>query len=242
MGLPYKVDDLESVPETARELYEEADGGYRLPVEGVETPEDVEPLRNALDRLKEEREELRQKADRVSDEDLEELQRLRKEAKERADKKAKEEGRWEELRTKLQNEHQETVEEMEQTLSRKDRMIEALAVKSQLLSALDAAGVLPEYKDDAYRALMEEDPTVKEVDGEPIGVFPDEIHGDQPISDFVDEWKTTDTAKKYMPPSNKGGGGGSGEEGRKIDSDKPWSEMTMDEKAAYTQKKYGDAA
>jgi hypothetical protein len=46
MALPVTVETLDSIPEAARALYEERDGKFVLPVEGMD---DVEGLRKALD-------------------------------------------------------------------------------------------------------------------------------------------------------------------------------------------------
>jgi hypothetical protein len=237
MALPYQVESLDDVPETVRELYEETDGGFRLPVEGVKAESEIAGLESALEKLKRERKDLKAKADRVSDDDIEELERLRQQIREKEEQKATEEGRLDEIRAKWQEEEKKKLAEKDKLLASKDAMIRDLAVTSQLRAAIAEAGVLVEFQDDARRALMERGPQVK-IDGErPVGVFPDEVHGDKPISDFVKEWAKSDEAKKYMP-APKGGGGGTGRDGQLPQSNKKYSEMTPDEKVAYTESKY----
>lgn len=241
MALPYKVESLDDVPEQARELYEEGEDGYRLPVEGVKTAEEVSGLESALQKIKRERNELRDKANRVSDEDIEELEALRKQIREKEEQQATEEGRLDEIRAKWQEEEQKKLAEKDEVIQSKDQMIRSLAVTSQLQAAIADAGVLPEFRDDAKRALLELRPDVKVVNGEPIGVFPDEVHGDKTVAEFVEEWAKSKEAQKYMP-APKGGGGGTGRDGQPVTVNKPWSEMTPDEKVAYTDQKYGATA
>lgn len=240
--LPYSVESLDDVPETARELYQEQeDGGFRLPVAGVKTQEEISGLESALQKLKRERNELREKASRVSDEDIEELETLRKQIREKEEQQATEEGRLDEIRAKWQEEERKKLAEKDEVIQSKDQMIRSLAVTSQLQAAIADSGVLPEFRDDAKRALLELQPDVKVVDGQPVGVFPDDVHGDKTVSEFVAEWAKSKDAQKYMP-APKGGGGGTGRDGKPVTINKKWSEMTPDEKVEYTDQKYGATA
>jgi hypothetical protein len=229
--LPYRVEDLASVPETVRGLYRESDGGFVLPVTGVKPESEIEGLVSTLEKLKRERKDLKERADRVSDDDVQELERLRGEIRAREEKAAAEAGKLDEIREKWKAETQTEIE-------KRDQMIHTLAVTSQLQSAISAAGVADAYREDALRALRELSPAVKMVEGNPVGVFKDDVHGDKPIAEFVAEWAKTDAARKYMPPP-KGGGGASGQDGKPVDSSKKWADMSPEEKIAYTSAKYG---
>ncbi len=87
MPLPYKVKDLEAVPESARELYEKKGDEFVLQVEGVEGAESVGELRRALERVRVERDTFKRRAGSVKDEDLTELETLRQEKLERDENK-----------------------------------------------------------------------------------------------------------------------------------------------------------
>lgn len=245
MELPYKVESLDDVPEAAREFYQESDGGFVLPVAGVKAEDEVGALERAYERLKKQRDELKGKASQMSKEDLEELEALRAERAKREEEKAKAEGKWEELRGKLAEKHQKELEELRQGLQSRESVIEELTVTNELRAHLNKAGVT-DYLDAAEALLMRRGPQVKWQDGKPVGVFPNEVEGDKPIADFVAEWSKTDDAKRFLPPANGAGGGGGGGRPR---GDKPswegkkYADMTMDEKAAYTEATYGgDAA
>lgn len=240
MGLPFHASDLDEVPESARELYEETDDGYRLPVEGVEPDDEVAKLRRAHERVKEERNELRSKASKFSEDDLEELERLRELERKREEEEAKAEGRWEDLRDRLKQEHEQEKDELRSTLQSRDQVIEDLTVTSELRSAIAQSGVKPEYQGAVEALLMRRGPEVKWRDGKPVGVFEDEIHGATPIAEYVEAWAESDEAEPYMPVSNAGGGGGSGEDrGGPKPPDKEYGEMGQDEKVAYLEDKYG---
>lgn len=244
MPLPYKVESLDDVPEAARELYEERDGAFVLPVEGVKTEEDVGALERALERVKEERNKLRSKAERFSEDDAEELARLRDLEAKREEEKAKAEGRWEDLRTKLQKKHEESLNELQATLKARESVIENLTVTNELRSRL-AKSVDPGYLDAAEALLLRNGPKVVWQDGKPVGVFPNEVEGDVPIGAFVDDWLASDDAKRFLPPANGAGGGA---DGRRASGDRPswegkkFTEMTTAEQVEYTEHKYGGGA
>lgn len=240
MPLPYRVESLDDVPEPLREHYEQTEDGYRLPVEGVKTAEEVQGLESAFEKIKRERNELREKASRVSEDDLKDLARLRKEAKEREEKKAKEEGRWEEVRAKLIEEKDGEINEVRQSLSQREQVIERLTVTNELRSAIAAAGIKPEYHEAVEALLQRRGPKVVWEDGEmPKGVFPDDVHGDQPIADYVEKWAKSEAAEPYMPPKQAAGGGASGRDSKEIPINKKYTDMTPEEKVDYLGQKYG---
>lgn len=245
MPLKYRVASLDDVPEESQALYEKDGDGYRLSVEGAAAADEVRALEDTLRKVRQELKDVRRSSnDKVSEADLEELARLRADAQKREEEKAKQEGRWEDLRAKLQEDHAKQLEKLQATLQTRDTVIKELTVTNQLRSALTEAGVKPEYLRAAELLLKERGPKVEWEDGQlPRGVFPDEVHGDKPIGDFVKEWAASDEASPYMPPETATGGGGSGEGGGKAPpSDKAWSEMTLDEKADYAEQKYGSGA
>lgn len=238
MALPYRVESLDDVPEAARDLYVEDGDGFRLPVEGVESEEEVSGLKSALAKLKRDLRAAKDKAGQVSDDDLDELERLRAEAADREEKKAKEEGRFDELRQKLTDKHEKELQEVREQLGRRDKVIETLTVKNELRSAISEAGVDPKYHKAVEALLRERGPKVDwNGDGLPQGVFPDEVEGDQPIGEFVKSWVDTDEASIYMPPETGSGGGGHGGEGgggkRASWDGKKYAEMSFDEKREY---------
>jgi flagellar biosynthesis GTPase FlhF len=244
MPLPYEVESLDAVPEAARGLYEETDGGFRLPVEGVKPDSEIAGMESALAKLKRERNEFRDRAARATDEDIEELKAFREQARKKEEKSQADEGKLDELRAKWQEETASQLAEKDKALAEKEATIRSLAIMSQLQAAIANAGVLDDFRTDARRALLADFETdVKQVDGKPTGVFVDEVHGDKTIAEFVAEWAMSKAAQKYMP-APKGGGGGTGREsnGVSVTSNKAYGEMTTEEKAEFLNRKYGSAA
>lgn len=234
MSLQATVETLDGVPEELHGFYEQTDNGYRLAVEGVEFPDEVAGLRSALDKERAERKKLEKARKALPDGfDPEEYQRLKQEAAEREEQKAREAGKWDELRDKLKNEHAAEIERIRAELKQKDGTIHEYLVGNELSAALDAVGVDPRYKEDAIRALRERKPEVEEKDGTRIGVFPDELHGSKPIREFVAEWAKTDEAAKYMPPSGAAGGGSTGRAGAGGAKSKTLADMSEADKRAF---------
>lgn len=249
MDLPYKVDSLEDVPESARELYVEDGDSFRLPVTGVEAEEDIAGLKSALAKLKRDLAKAKGKsADGLSDEDRDELERLRQQEADLEEEKAKAEGRWADLRTKLEQKHEKALDEISKKLQHRDVVIERLTVQNQLRAAIADAGVKPEYHRAVEALLRERGPKVDwDSNDMPTGIFPDEVEGDKSIGDFVKAWVQTDEASAYMPPENGAGGGGAGAGGGGGGKKASWqgknyADMTADEKVEYTNAKYGEGA
>lgn len=233
MELPYQVETLDDVPESARSLYQETDGGYRLPVKGVKAESDIAGLESALRKLKEERSELKTKA-QLAEQERKELEELRNLRKQQEQKKLESEGRWDDLREQLQNEHKAV-------LTKREQVIERLTVTSEMQAAIAAAGFDPKYHDAVEALLSRKGPRV-EWDGEmPKGVFPDEVHGNKAIREYIAEWAKTPEAERFLPPSTGPGGGGTGSPSKTGSlSGKKYADMTFEERTAYLEAKYAN--
>ena len=229
--LPYRVTDLEAVPEAARGLYRERDGAYLLQVSGMVPEDEVAGLKTALERTKEERSRIKQ----LNDRDLKELEDLREVRKRAEEDKAKQEGRWDDLRAKLQQEH-------EAERSRLNMAVESLTVTNELQRAIREYGVAPEYEEAVEALMLRKGPTVDWRDDKPVGVFRDEVHGNKPIAEAVKEWSSSDAAKAYLAPKTGAGGGGGGGQPRGGGTTKKYSDMNWEEKAAYLESQYADRA
>lgn len=251
--LPYRVESLDDVPESAREFYEEDDGAYRLPVAGVKSKDEIEGLQSALAKVKRKLSKAEQRASKVSDEDLEDLERLRELEAELEEQKAKDEGRLDEWKAEFKqrtaSKFEKDLQELQERLQAREQVVEQLTVTNALRSAIAEAGVDPKYHE-AVEHLLRNKHTPKVDWGDngemPRGVFRDDIEGDVPITDFVSEWVKTDAASPYMPRETGAGGGGSGAGGgggtRPSWEGKKYSDMTKKEKIEYNRAKYGTEA
>ncbi len=245
MALPYKVANLDGVPEAQRPLYEKKGDSFVLAVDGVRGVDEIGELERAFERQKEKNRQLQEKA--LGEDDRKEYQRLKDEQKLRDENKLKEEGKWSDLRTQLDKEHDEKLNAVRADLGKRDAVIERLTVTNEVNAAIAAAGIKDEYRPAVAAMLMQQRPKVV-YDGEnPKGVFPDELHGDQPIASYVEKWAKSDQAKAFLPPQTKNGGGAPGTDGKPTGAEadlltKPWSELSQDEKVARTEAKYGAGA
>ena len=245
MPLPFKVESLDKIPEAQRSLYTEGDDGtFTLDVDGVE---DVSGLKSALAKVKRELADAKKNAGKLSDDDVTELEQLRADKAAADEAKAREAGKFDELRTKLQEKHDKELAGLRTQIERRDGVIKKLTVTNEVRSAIAAAGVLDEYRPAVEALLMQQSPDVLWEDGkDPVGVFRDEVEGDRPIGAFVTAWAKSDAASPYMPPENGGGGGAGGGKppkgGRPSWEGKKYSEMTPDEKVAYTTQKHAEGA
>lgn len=227
MALKARVDSLEGVPEEAHDFYTQDGDGYRLDVEGVEFKEDVQGLKSALEKERDARKALEGKLPKDFDPD--EYKTLKQQAKEREKREAEERGEWEKLREQLKQEHQETVEELKQEMRKREAAISNLTVDRELTEAISRVGVRDEYRP-AVKALLERlGPTVEQNGDGYRGVIPDEVHGNKPIAEYVEEWAESEEAEPFLAATNATGGGASGRSpGGAVT--KPLSEMSEEEK------------
>lgn len=208
LALKAKVESLDGVPEEAHDFYVQDGDIYRLDAEGVEFEEDVQGLKSALEKERDARKALEGKLPKDFDPD--EYKTLKQQAEERERREAEERGEWEKLREKLKQEHQETVEELEQEMAKRDNAITRLTVERELTEAISRVGVRDEYRQ-AVKALLERaGPTVEQTDDGYRGVFPDDLHGNKPIGEYVEEWAESEEAEPFLAATNATGGGASG--------------------------------
>ena len=236
MALKAVVESLDEVPEAVREMYKQDGDAYRLEVEGVEFEDEVAGLKTALEREREERKKLAKALKGKPDltaEDAEELERLRQERAEAERKKLEAEGKWEELRTKLQKEYDEKVQAKAAEVKERDSYIERLVVDNELRRALTEIGVHKDYLE-AVEAMMKlRGPRVQKGEDGYRGVFPDELHGDKPITEYVQEWAKTDQAQRFIEASGATGGGASGRGAGGAGKTKAFKDMSEQERMDY---------
>lgn len=210
-----EIGSLDEVPEAAREFYAEHQGAYRLQVDGVEFPDEVAGLRSALEKLKRERNQLRE--DLKAYEGIEDpeaavaaLEKLN-ELEEGADP-----DKVEAIREKYERELAAQQEKMSAKLQRLENGLRQKTVEADLNTAISELGIEdPTLRRAAKALLRDRGPQMIEVDGAFMAVFPEDVKGlpnQTPVTDFVKAWGETDEAKSFLPAK---GGGGSGAEGSK---------------------------
>lgn len=226
------LDSLEGVDDAVKGLYVERDGKHYLDAEGVE---DVSGLKSSLEKQKREAKEAREALKRYDGIDPEEFQRLKEAADAAEAKKLEAEGNYKEIRERDAKAHAKELEKRDAEIGRRDRFIEKLVIENELNAAIEKVGVIPELKDGARALFMIKGAKVVATEDGYNGLL-----GDVPISDYVESWAKTDEAAHYLRPT---GAGGSGTKSGKAapSGNKPRSEMSNAEKAAFIDK-HGQAA
>jgi hypothetical protein len=142
MPLKAKYDSQDQIPEAQRPLYVERDGAWYLDAEGVE---DVSGLKNALERLKQEKKDLAKQAEKYKEIDPDKYRALLQAAEEAEQEKLKNQGKFEELfqqRVKtLTAEHEKERQKLTGDLTSVQKMLAEERVTNALTKAAVAEGV-----------------------------------------------------------------------------------------------------
>lgn len=141
--LKLTLDSLDAVDEPLRGLYEEADGKFKLRVEGVE---DTSGLRSALEKERKAARELAKKVQRwealgKSDEEIAEL--LRK-AEDAETSEAERKGEWDKLRAQMNEKHEAALKAKDETVGAMRARLNAELVDAKAVAAIAAAKGVPE--------------------------------------------------------------------------------------------------
>ena len=240
MALQLTVDSLDSVPENVRALYTEADGKYRLDLEGYEDPAG---LKSALQK---EREAAKAASKRAGAWDAigktpEEVQAALAKQHEYEDQKLRSEQKFDELLEKQTERLRLDIEKREKGWSEeKTRMAAAMTklrageVKRVLADAAVKAGALPEFLEDiVLRGISEgwgadEDGNVVATRDGVVALGKDG-RSPLPASEWADSLR--DVASRYFPRAT--GAGATGNPGGK--ATKAFSDMTEAEHVALYQ-------
>lgn len=223
MKLKAVVDSLDGVDEALRSLYAESDDGYVLQLDGIDDHPNVSGLKKTQSRAleqarkaKDERDELAARFDGIDpDKAREALAKYEEwEAKggvpdEDAIPRELHEKRVEAAKQSARKD----AEKLQGEVDRLTAALEAREIRGALKDAIAKAGVLEEYRDAVEALLLQRKPVVVWDEGEPRGVFKDELGDVTAIPDAVAAWAKTEAANPYMPSS---GNEGTGSRGRGI--------------------------
>ncbi|MEO0376331.1 MAG: hypothetical protein AAF329_17260 [Cyanobacteria bacterium P01_A01_bin.17] len=228
MTLKLKVEDIDSVDEKFRDLYEKKDGAYVLKLDGAEDT-------GALKRAKDHEKEARKKAEESLKALRDELDDLKKSIDVAENEKHKKKGDIEALEKSWAEKYEKLREEFGGKLSQKDTQIETLLVDS---TARQLAGQLAvEGSADALYLPIKSRLAVAERDGK----LTTAVLGDdgKPSAATIDELKQEFTGNAaYAPLIAASKGSGSGANGSQNGSGAPkkYSEMTEAEHLALFRK------
>lgn len=200
------LDTLDGLPDAQKGLYEEGeDGKFHLSAEGIE---DVGGLKSALEKERKARREAEKKLTRLGDIDPDEVQRLRDEAEERAEKGDDAEKKLATAQKKFDREKTE----LEQKVLARDKKIHQLVAENVAKDAIEQAGGKPKVLLPHILANVK----VIEEDGDFVPVVLDAKGNERPaksgdkrftLEDLVSELKADD---EFAGAFNGTGASGSG--------------------------------
>ena len=211
MTIKTKLSTLDDVPEQLQDFYAESDDGFVLKVSDIDSHPDVVNLKNAYTRVKQEREQLRQKLQELpADFDPQQWENVKS-------GKAKEEdliALRKELESEIDKWKTKAVELESETFK--------LTLSQQLDESLKSVGITNPAFQKAARALLIGDVTLK--DGKAV-VETD--MGPMQLTEHVKRWASSEEGSAFVTPAVGGGAKG---------GDKPSKVVSLD-----SFKQMGDA-
>ena len=223
MALKFIVDDINTVNEPQRGLYEQIEGGkYRLNVEGAVPREKLDEFRNNNIDLMNKLETFKGIDPKKYTELLGLEQRV-------TDKQLVDSGKIEEVVATriatLKQEHETTVADLTQRLDVSNKQLESLVIDSAVRVKALESGVLPTAVDDV---MLRARTTFKIVDGKAVPYHEGKpVYGKDGVNTMgVDEWITTLSKNApHLFGQTKGGGAPGGRQPTPA-SDKPTSSIS----------------
>lgn len=208
MTIKTTLSTLDDVPEQLHELYAESDDGFVLQVADIDNHPEVVNLKNAYTRVKQEREQLREKLQQLpSDFDPQQWENVKS-------GKAKEEDLIA-LRKELESEIDKWRSKAEQLEGETFK----LTLSQQLDESLKSVGITNPAFQKAARALLISDVSLK--DGKAV-VETD--MGPMQLADHVKRWASSEEGASFVTPA-VGGGAKGGEKPNKVVSVEAFKNM-----------------
>lgn len=144
--LPFSTDDIETISETHRDLYEERDGKYFLSIDGLPQQEDNTGLKKALETEREARKKYEKqiKAWERTGKTPDEISELLAAAEERDRKKAEEEGDFDKLLGQHRSKWEKEKSDLEAELEAARVSERSAIINTSLMASLTKAGATEE--------------------------------------------------------------------------------------------------
>lgn len=247
MALQLIVDDLESIPEPLRANYKEADGKYRLDLEGYEDPAG---LKSALEKeRKEAREASKQvKAWQALGKTPDEIHALLDAQRKAEEASAEKNGEWDKLKAQMLEQHQRERDQLEAKSRAKDAAIERHLIDAQATAAIASAKGVPALLLPHVKAAAR----VVEEDGEYVVRVVDDkgnprVNGKGDylsIADLVSEMRQSEVfGRAFDAEGRTGGGAGSSTAGgAKVIAQAAFDALSPKQRAAKMAEGYRVAA
>lgn len=246
MTLKFIIAKLEDADEQHRALYKKRDDGrFQLDTEGAEGTEDVQALKNALAREKEEQLALKQKIDGLSQNELKELKKLKKEREDADRKKLEDDGNFDAVKAQMIAKHNEEMATAATVSTTLRKQLEKVLVSDAATQAIVEAKGNPKLLGPIVRAAMSLDEVngefvVRVIDSAGKPLVSDAKGTPMTIGQYVETLKAI---PDYQPAfsATGAGGGGSGPTSGNADTSKPVSKWTGEEKIEFIKSKGAEA-
>lgn len=219
MTLQLVVDSLDEVEEAHRGLYKEADGKFRLVVEGAE---DVSGLKNTVDKLRAERDRSSAAARKLEKElselrgqieglgDLDSIKEMLAQHEKEKEDRAREKGEFEKIQ---QEKHERAVrakeqeiEALKQAYADLEGELKTHVRKARIAEGLNKAQAHPDYREFAEMRLERLVEIEKGEDGH-YDAFVRDGETLKPVMEYIDAWVGTDEGQRFTRgPATNGGG------------------------------------
>lgn len=222
--MKFEIDSLDGIEENLQSLYEEQNGKYRLKVDGLQEFVSAKKKIEA-----EHREQAEKRAKALEDE----LERIKSEAQKAKEEKARGSGDVEALDKSWQEKYQKlqaSLDETNKTWENRAKALTVNAVASSLANELAVQG-----SSEVLMPHIQSRLSMEVRDGQPVTVV---LKDGKPSALTVDELKAEISSNPAFAPliigSKASGGGATGNSGSGASqSKKPFSEMSLKERAAY---------
>lgn len=216
MTLKAIIDNLDDVEESQRGLYtKQADGTFRLDVEGVEFPSDVEGLKRTLDTYKAETRKLKASLKAFEGIDPDEVRELLADREKGAADDAKARGDWEAREKQLIDKHRQEQEKLQTAIAALEGFRDRALIDSAARVALEKHGgssalLLPHVKSRLRVVADGDDFTTQVVDANGHPQVADAQGNPLTIDGLVAQMKEDQAYAPAFASSGKSGGGSAG--------------------------------
>lgn len=218
--LKLKVDSADDIPSGLGDFYEEQDdGSFRLNVEGAKSDDDVQAVKDALEKERKSRRDAEKRAkdaeqklseypDDLSPDDIESLR-----ANGGSDKDIQ--AKIDEARERERKRWEKKLSEEQEARQKAENSARQLTTKQALKEGLDSINVASKLRRAAERVWQSD----VEIDDDGNAVTKD----GRPLQDALKEWADSEEGQHFIAAPSSGGGGAAG--GRGSAKGKKWSEM-----------------
>lgn len=222
MKIKAVLDTLDGLDEGLKQYYTEQDGKFYLSLEGVQDHTETKALKNALDRVRDEKKAVTTELDTLKDKygslpddfNLEEYNRLMDGGKGDVDERLKEQR--ERLTKQFETEKEKLVQERDKWKGGYETKTKSDALNAAIAEMNIAKQFVP-----AVKAMFERKINVAH-EGENIVTTIDAM----PVKDALKAWADSEDGKHYVAAPANGGGGSGGSGGSGKTTINPWSKET----------------